>query len=167
MDGPRNYHAKWSQPYNETPTSNAFTDMRNLKKGQTKLLCRIDADSQTLKNLWFRRRQFGGWGECIWVMGWKSCETGLLWSLHNYKCDKFIWVIKNKLKKKSIPISKKIFFFFFVFLLFLWAAPAAYGVSQASGLIGAVAASLRQSHSSTGSEPRLQPTPQLTATPDR
>ena len=30
-------------------------------------------------------------------------------------------------------------FFFFVFLLFLWAAPAAYGGSQARGLIGAVA----------------------------
>ena len=30
---------------NETPTSNAFTDMWNLKKGQTELLCRTDADS--------------------------------------------------------------------------------------------------------------------------
>ena len=38
--------------YNETPTSNAFTDMWNLRKGQTELLCRTDADSQTLKNLW-------------------------------------------------------------------------------------------------------------------
>ena len=48
-----------------------------------------------------------------------------------------------------------------------WAAPAAYGGSQARGLIGAVATGLRQSHSNAGSEPRLQPTPQLTATPDR
>ena len=32
MDGPRNYNAKWSQSDNETPTSNAFTDMWNLKK---------------------------------------------------------------------------------------------------------------------------------------
>ena len=47
-----------------------------------------------------------------------------------------------------------------------WAAPAAYGGSQARGLIGAVATGLRQSHSSAGSEPRLQPTPQLTAAPD-
>ena len=47
-----------------------------------------------------------------------------------------------------------------------WAAPAAYGGSQARGRIGAVATSLRQSHSNAGSEPRLQPTPQLTATPD-
>jgi len=59
------------------------------------------------------------------------------------------------------------FVFFFVFLLFLWAAPAAYGGSQARGRIGAVATGLRQSHSNAGSEPRLQPTPQLTATPDR
>ena len=58
------------------------------------------------------------------------------------------------------------FFFFFVFLLFFWAASAAYGGSQARGLIGAVAAGLRQSHSNVESEPRLQPTPQLTATPD-
>ena len=42
------------------------------------------------------------------------------------------------------------------------AAPAAYGGSQARGLIRAVATGLRQSHSNMGSEPRLQPTPQLT-----
>ena len=48
-----------------------------------------------------------------------------------------------------------------------WAAPAAYGGSQARGRIGAVATGLRQSHSNAGSEPRLQPTPQLMATPDR
>ena len=58
-------------------------------------------------------------------------------------------------------------FFFFVFLPFLgWAAPAAYGRSQAKGLIRAIAASLRQSHSNAGSELRLKPTPQLTATVD-
>ena len=48
--------------------------------------------------------------------------------------------------------------FVFVFLLFLWAAPTAYGGSQARGL--------RQSHSNAGSKSRLRPTPQLTATPD-
>ena len=66
--------------------------------------------------------------------------------------------------------------FCFVFGLFVfvvvvvvaisWAAPAAYGGSQARGRIGAAAASLHQSHSNAGSEPRLQPTPQLTATLD-
>ena len=64
-----------------------------------------------------------------------------------------------------------ILFLFVCFVLFClfaisWAAPAAYGGSQARGLIGAVATGLRQSHSNAGSEPRLQPTPQLTATPD-
>ena len=36
-----------------------------------------------------------------------------------------------------------------------WAAPAAYGGSQAKGLIGAGATGLHQSHSNTGSELRL------------
>ena len=48
-----------------------------------------------------------------------------------------------------------------------WAAPWVYGGSQARGRIGATATRLRQSHSNTGSEPHLQPTPQLMATPDR
>ena len=58
-----------------------------------------------------------------------------------------------------------IFFFFFFFCLFR-ATLMAYGGSQARGLIGAVAASLCQSHSNAGSELRLWPTPKLTATPD-
>ena len=62
-----------------------------------------------------------------------------------------------------------LFIYLFIYCLFAisWAAPAAYGGSQARGRIGAVAASLRKSHSNAGSEPRLRPTPQLTATPDR
>ena len=59
------------------------------------------------------------------------------------------------------------FGFFLSFFAISWAAPAAYGGSQARGGIGAVAASLHQSHSNARSEPRLQPIPQLTATPDR
>ena len=56
--------------------------------------------------------------------------------------------------------------FCFVFFAISWSTPAVYGGSQARGLIGAVDAGLRQSHSSVGSELRLRPTPQLTATPD-
>ena len=71
MDGPRNYRAKGSQPYKETPTSNAFTDMWNLKKGHNELLCRTDTDSQTLKNLWFPKETVwrGGGGDVLglWV----------------------------------------------------------------------------------------------------
>ena len=54
-------------------------------------------------------------------------------------------------------------FFLSFFFAISWAAPAAYGDSQARGLIGAVAAGLRQNHSNSGSEPGLGPTPQLTA----
>ena len=51
-------------------------------------------------------------------------------------------------------------FFLFVCFVFLFrAALVAYGSSQARGWIGGVAASLHHSHSSAGSEPRLQPTP--------
>ena len=57
-------------------------------------------------------------------------------------------------------------FYLFVVVAFSRAAPAAYGGSQARGLIGAVAAGLRQSHSNVGYELRLRPTPQLMATPD-
>ena len=39
-----------------------------------------------------------------------------------------------------------------------------YGGSQGRGPVGATEAGLHHSHSSTGSEPYLQPTPQLTAT---
>ena len=107
MDGPRNYHAKWSQPYNETPTSNAFTDMWNLKKGQTELLCRTDADSQTLKYLWSPEETVWGVGGCAWAVGWKSCAIRLLWSLYNYRCDKFIWVIKKWRKDCNTEKKRK------------------------------------------------------------
>ena len=40
-----------------------------------------------------------------------------------------------------------------------WAAPVAYGGSQAGGQIRAIATGLGQSHSNVGSEPHLQPTP--------
>ena len=52
------------------------------------------------------------------------------------------------------------------FILFLLATPMAHGDSQARGLMGAVAACLRHSHSNMGSEPFLQPTPQLMAMPN-
>ena len=58
-----------------------------------------------------------------------------------------------------------ILLFFFVFCPFR-AVPAAYGGSQARGLIGAVAPGPCQSHSNARSKPYLWPTPQLTAMPD-
>ena len=66
----------------------------------------------------------------------------------------------------SLSELQFLFFFLFFFLLFLCAAPTACGGSQARGRIGAVVTGLHHSHSNAGSEPRLQPTPQLMATPD-
>ena len=57
-------------------------------------------------------------------------------------------------------------FIYFVFLPFLRPLPVAYGGSQASGLIRAVAAGLHHSHSNSRYEPPLRPTPQLLATRD-
>ena len=55
---------------------------------------------------------------------------------------------------------------YFLLSIFLRASLVTYGGSQVRGQIGAVATSLHHSHSNTGSELRLRPTPQLTATPD-
>ena len=70
---------------------------------------------------------------------------------------------QQKLPKENDILSQ---FFCFCFFCLFRAAPAAYGDSQDRGQIRAVAACLRQSHSNVGSKPRLQSTPQLTATPD-
>ena len=57
-------------------------------------------------------------------------------------------------------------FHFFPSSLFLRAAGAANGSSQARGQIRATAAGLHHSYSNAGSEPRLQPMLELSATPD-
>ena len=67
---------------------------------------------------------------------------------------------------QSFVFSVCLFVCLFCLFAISWAAPMAYGGSQARGRIGAIAASLRQSHSNVGSEPCLRPTPQLTATLD-
>ena len=59
-----------------------------------------------------------------------------------------------------------VLFYFILFYLLFRATPKAYGSLQARGPIGAAAASLHHSHSSTGSEPYLRPTPQLMGAPD-
>ena len=61
--------------------------------------------------------------------------------------------------------SKVAHLFFSSFVIFLFrTTPVAHRGSQARSLIGAVAPGLCQSHSNARSEPRLWPTPQLTAT---
>ena len=60
----------------------------------------------------------------------------------------------------------QLFSFFLLFVFVFRAAPMAHRDSQARDQIGAVDAGLHHSHSNMGSESHLQPTPQLTATPD-
>ena len=76
--------------------------------------------------------------------------------------------IKASGKKEMEVKTEQILSFYSLFLFFVFsgATPAAYGGSQARGPIRAIAAGLHQSHSNSGSEPHLRPTPQLTATPD-
>ena len=62
--------------------------------------------------------------------------------------------------------ERVISFFFLVFLPFLGPLQRHMEVPRLGVEFGAVAAGLRQSHSNSGSELRLRPTPQLTATLD-
>ena len=64
-----------------------------------------------------------------------------------------------------LAVDIYLFIYCFFFLLFR-SAPAACGSSQAKGQIRATAAGLYHSHSNSGFEPHLQPTPQLKATLD-
>ena len=79
---------------------------------------------------------------------------------------KDIFMILNKTGSNYTFIIITLFFIIFLPFFFFKATPAAYGSSQATGLIGAVAASLCHSHSNVGSKPCLQPTPEVTATWD-
>ena len=79
-----------------------------------------------------------------------------------YDIDWFVYVEASLWISDESHLVVAFFFFFFLFR----ATPSAYGGSLAKGLIGATAASLRQSHNNARSEPYLQPTPQLTATSD-
>ena len=68
--------------------------------------------------------------------------------------------------REHISVIYLFIYLFFCLLSFFRATPTAYGGSRARARIGAVAALLHHSHSSAGSEPRLRPTPQLTAVMD-
>jgi len=59
-----------------------------------------------------------------------------------------------------------LFLFFGGFLVFFRVEPTAHGSSQARGQIGSAGVGLCHSYSNARSEPHLQPTLPLTATPD-
>ena len=80
-------------------------------------------------------------------------------------------LILDKSLGTTPPFSGFLLFYFILcyFILFYFicrSVPAAYGSSQARGRIGAVVSGHSHSHSNARSEPRLWPTPELTATPD-
>ena len=50
--------------------------MWNLKKGHNELLCRIDTDSQTLKNLWFPNETGWGVGDALGVWDGNAIKFG-------------------------------------------------------------------------------------------
>ena len=82
------------------------------------------------------------------------------------------WVAKKKKKIQNKNQGRtwnkhcnSHFYFISFFFVFSGATPTIYGGFQARGLIRAAAAGPCQSHSNTGSELCLRPTPQLTATP--
>ena len=50
--------------------------MWNLKKGQNELLCRMDTDSQTLKNVWFPNETFWGVGDTLGLWDGNGLKLG-------------------------------------------------------------------------------------------
>ena len=84
--------------------------------------------------------------------GWKClCPTGA--------CQRPILLLLLLFFSSSLFLSLSSLSLF----VFFTAAPVACGAFQARGLIGAIAAGLCHSHSTSGSKPRLRLTPQLTA----
>ena len=67
---------------------------------------------------------------------------------------------------RFIDVFIYVFCLFICFVYFLGLHPWYNGSSQSRGGIRTAAASLHHSHSNAGSEPQLQPTPQLMAMPD-
>ena len=106
---------------------------------------------------------FYGFPETHVAMQKVATSVGFQYRLTQVKNYLVSWLTVGKLL--NFGYFGFFFLFGFSFLLFR-AAPAAYGGSQARGPIGTTAAGLHHSHRNMGSKPRLQPTPQLMATPD-
>ena len=93
-------------------------------------------------------------------MSYVSIEVLFIFLMNDFYFFHYSWFIVFS------QFSTEVLSIYLSFFVFSRAAPEAYGGSQARGLIRGVAASLRHSHSNTGSEPRLRPAPQLMAMPD-
>ena len=90
--------------------------------------------------------------------------------MYNFFFFFFLFKDKETLETKNLTYGTFYYLFIYVFIFCLFAVsravPAAYGGSQARGLIGASAAGLCHSHSNARSKLRLSPMPQLMAVPD-
>ena len=97
----------------------------------------------------------------LWRPGWEELTSWQYWVFLHMNMD-YLYLFRffYDLIHQNFVIS----FSFLFFLCLFRTALTAYGGSQTRGLTRATAASLCHSH--TGSEPQLQPTPQLRATPD-
>ena len=84
----------------------------------------------------------------------------------NYLLGSMLPCITCSMKQVSKVKTNVIYMYFFFLFLPFRAAYKAYRSLQAGGLIRAATASLCHSHSNARAEPRLWPTPQLTATLD-
>ena len=87
-----------------------------------------------------------------------------IWKVEMASVDCLLRTIKREGKERcrlesEVYVGQERSFLLFIYLLIVFflfrAAPMAYGGSQARGLMGATAASLRHSHSNARSEPCL------------
>ena len=76
-----------------------------------------------------------------------------------YRCPVIRQISSGDLMNSIVILVNIIFIYLFIY--FFRATLAAYGVSQARGPTGAIAAGHQHSHSNEGSKPHLRPTPQL------
>ena len=149
----------WSADFNSTMTREVGRTIRTKEHliRRCTSVPRRGACAPPLCLLWSTVSHEDGQEKCFWSeCGWDFSTGLLILGRSAEKCN----LLKTFLES-SRGISP--FFFFFGLFAFSRAAPVAHGGSQARGRIEAVAAGLCQSHSNTGSEPRLQPTPQLMA----
>ena len=109
----------------------------------------------------FRKEMPNAWKVCAYLL--PHCD-----SRHQLSITTSLQVIEN-ITLGCFP-KQHYYYYYYYYCLFVFsmATPMAYGGSQASGLIGTVAAGLHhsRSNSNAGSKPNLRPTPQLMAMPD-
>jgi len=106
---------------------------------------------------------------CLYILEMKPLSVALFEIVfsHSLGCLFGFFMVSFAVQKPVNLIRYHWFIFaFFFFFYHFRATPMLYGGSHARGLIGAVATGLHHSHSNAISEPSLQSTPELMATPD-